>query len=60
MQLDSKKTYRSCRLVNAVKSIDVDRLETADLSACVAPDNVKKIELQCLLTKRHFIVRDLK
>lgn len=32
-----------CRLVNAVKSIDVDRLCTADLSACEVPDNVKQI-----------------
>jgi len=30
---------------NAVKSIDVDRLCTADLSACEAPDNVKQIRI---------------
>ena len=31
------------RLVNAAKSIDVDRLCNADLSACAAPDKVEQI-----------------
>ena len=43
-----------CRLINAVKSIDVDRLSTADLSACEAPDNVKQIQIiMFTLTKRY-------
>lgn len=32
-------------LVNAVKSKDLDRLGTADLSACKTPDNVKQIRI---------------
>jgi hypothetical protein len=34
-----------CRLVNAVKSIDVDRFGPADLSACEAPDNVEQLRI---------------
>jgi len=33
-------------IVNAVKSIDVERLKVTDLLACRAPDNVKIIEVQ--------------
>jgi len=36
---------QQCRLVNAVKSIDVDRFGPADLSACEAPDNVEQLRI---------------
>jgi len=52
---------QNCRIVNAVKSIDVDRFGIPDLSACVAPDNVKpdnvtkKFEPDYFLNKTVFI-----
>ena len=38
-----------CRLVNAVKSKDVDRFCTVDLSACAAPDKVEQKRFKYLL-----------